>query len=93
MGMFLAVDGDPGFAHGLKLAQQFVEPRNGVRRARLVAGADQAGHGGIVEPGEIGLAVGGAMQWKCLTDGRHRAQPLRADHLIDEHQMVFLDDR
>ena len=90
--MFLAVDGDAGLAHGFELAQQFVEPRDGVRRAPLVAGADEAGDGGVVEPGEIGFAVGGAMQRKCLTDGRNGAQPLRTDHLIDEDQMIFFDD-
>ena len=41
--------------------------------------------------GEIGLAVGRAIEREGFADRRHRAQPLRADHLIDEHEMVVLD--
>ena len=89
--MLLAVDGDAGLAHGFEVAQQIVEPRQRARRALLVAGADEAGDRGVVETGEIGLAVGGAIERKRLADRRHRAQPLRADHLIDEDQVILLD--
>ena len=47
---------------------------------------------GVVEIGEIGLAVGRAIQRKSLADGGNGAQPLRAGHLIDEDQMIFLTD-
>ncbi len=32
------------------------------------------------------------MQRKGLADGGDRAQPVRADHLIDEHQMIAADN-
>src|SRR5262245_3423814 len=89
--MLLAIERHPGFARGLELLEQFVEPGDGVRRAPLETRADQPRDRHLVELGEIGLAVGGAIERKRLADGRHRAQPVRPDHLIDEDEVILLD--
>ena len=91
--MLLAVDGDAGFAHGLQVAQQILETRQRPRCALLVAGADEFGDRRVVEGRQIGLAVGGAIERKRLADRRYHAQPLRADHLIDENQVILLHHR
>ncbi len=92
-GVFLAVDSDPGLADGFEVAQKLVEPRQRALRAPLIACADQPRDRRILEFGEIGFAVGRAMQRKGLADGGHGAQPLRSGHLIDEHEVVLLDGR
>src|SRR5712691_3266614 len=89
--VLLAVEGDARFARGLELLEQIGEPDDGARRAALEAGADQAGDRHLVEPREIGLAVGRAGERKGLAHRRYRAQPLRPDHLVDEDQVILLD--
>ena len=64
-----------------------------VRRARLVARCRSGARSRPRRVREIGLAVGGAVERKRLADRRHRAQPLRADDLVDEDQMIVLDRR
>ena len=81
--VFLTVDRDAGLARRLEVVEQILEPRQGLRRA-LLALADQRVDRSVVELGEVGLAVGGAVERERLADRRHRAQPLRADHLVDE---------
>ena len=45
----------------------------------------------VSSSGEIGLAVGRAVQREGFADRRDRTQPVRADHLVDEHEMILLD--
>src|ERR1019366_5255073 len=54
---------------------------------------DQRFYARIAELSQIGVAVGGAVERKGLAHGRRGAQALRADHLIDEHQVILLHRR
>src|SRR4029077_17172489 len=85
--VLLAVEGDPGLAHRFQIPEQVLEPRQRARRALFVAGADEPGDGVCLEYGEIGIAVGRAVQGEGFADRRARTQPVRADHLVDEHEM------
>src|SRR6185437_14728198 len=91
--MLLAIEGDAGRAHRLELRDQRVETRDGVGRARRISLADQRLDGGVGQLREIGFAVGGAVEREGLADRRHRAQAMRADHLVDEDEMVLLHRR
>src|SRR5262245_15654485 len=89
--MLLAIERHPGFARGLELLEQIVQPRDGVCGAPLETRADEPRDRHLIELSEIGLAVGGAIERKGFAHRRHRAQPVRPDHLIDEDEMILLD--
>ena len=59
----------------------------------LIAAPDQRLDRGVGKLRQIGLAVGGAIKREGLAHRRHGAQALRADHLVDEHQLILLHGR
>ena len=91
--MFLPVKGDARLADAVEVFQQGLDLRDRAGRARFKCRAHQALHGAVVEGGEIGLAIGGAIERKGLAHSRDRAQALGADDLIDEEQTVLARHR
>src|SRR5262245_7134128 len=64
--VLLAVKGDAALAHETEIFEQPVEAGERLGRAPLVGGADQLFDGGAVQFGQIGLAVGRAVEGEHL---------------------------
>src|SRR5215471_10363531 len=80
-------------ARCLQVCQQSVKTGQCLGRARLVTTADQCLDGGIGKLRQIGFAVRSAIKRKGIANRRHGAQALRANDLVDEHEMIFLNSR
>jgi len=91
--VFLAIIGNAGSARRLEIAEQRVEPRERLWRARFVTTPDQRFDCVVRQLREVGLAIGRAIQRECVTNCRYGAQTLLANDLVDEYEMIFLDGR
>src|SRR4029077_15879668 len=91
--MFFTVVGNAIAAHRLEIGKQRVEPGQCLWRAGLVSAADQCFNRGIGKLRQIGFAVGGEVEGKVIAARGYGTKTLRADDLVDEHKVIFLDRR
>ena len=89
--MLFPVVSDPFLADTLELGRQGFPVGDGIGR---VSGKAEAGAQplqlSLAQRGEQRLAVGAAVQRKRHAHGGHRTQPVRARHLVEEHQLVLV---
>src|SRR6185295_1991939 len=80
-------------ARRLEIVEQRIQPRECLWRARFVSASNQGFDRVVGKLREVSLAVGRAIQGKCVAHCRYGTQTLRADDLVDEYEMIFLDGR
>lgn len=91
--MFLPVESDTALAD----TGDFLQERCDRTPFAAACGLDQCPetptHFDFVEERQAGLAVCGRVERKDFADRRHRPQPVSADNLIVENEMIAAQDR
>src|SRR5262245_48862711 len=85
--VFFAVIGDAAATSSSEIAEQCVKPRQCFRRAGFVNTPDERFDSIVGELRQISLPIGGAVERKGVPYRGDGAQALRADYLIDEHEL------